>query len=167
VPLVCSSVCSPMPDDLRSPIKHHLVPHWIDPEQGLRRLYSLMIKRDLFGTVRLMRKWAGSAQTGRNWSRCSPMSLTLARCWRQSPGPSGRGIPGSVMPIAWPSKRAPAVPNGRSGPNPVGAKSKVPVKFDVSAMSKAPLWHSDTHGAMFYPAELPHVALSGYGVAGS
>jgi hypothetical protein len=54
---VCSSVCSPMPDDLRSPIKHHLVPHRIDPEQGLRRFYSLMIKRDLFGTVRLMRKW--------------------------------------------------------------------------------------------------------------
>jgi predicted DNA-binding WGR domain protein len=57
VPPVCSSVCSPMPDDLRSPIKHHLVPHRIDPEQGLRRFYSLMIKRDLFGTVCLMRNW--------------------------------------------------------------------------------------------------------------
>ena len=46
-----------MPDDLRSPIKHHLVVHRIDPEQGIRRFYSLMIERDLFGTVRLVRNW--------------------------------------------------------------------------------------------------------------
>jgi hypothetical protein len=38
-----------MPDELRSPIKHHLVLHRIDPEQGVRRFYSLMIERDLFG----------------------------------------------------------------------------------------------------------------------
>ncbi len=43
-----------MPDELRSPIKHHLVLHRIDPEQGIRRFYSLMIERDLFGTVRLV-----------------------------------------------------------------------------------------------------------------
>ena len=46
-----------MPDDLRSPIKHHLVLHRIDAEQGIRRFYSLMIERDLFGTVRLVRNW--------------------------------------------------------------------------------------------------------------
>ena len=46
-----------MPDELRSPIKHHLVLHRIDPEQGIRRFYSLMIERDLFGTVRLVRNW--------------------------------------------------------------------------------------------------------------
>ncbi|MGF9758000.1 hypothetical protein AAII07_22635, partial [Microvirga sp. 0TCS3.31] len=44
-----------MPDELRSPIKHHVVLHLIDPEQGIRRFYSLMIERDLFGTVRLVR----------------------------------------------------------------------------------------------------------------
>ena len=54
-----------MPDDLRSPIKHHLVLHRIDPEQGIWRFYSLMIERDLFGTVRLVRNW------GRIGSRCS------------------------------------------------------------------------------------------------
>jgi hypothetical protein len=32
-----------MPDDIRSPIKRHLVLHRIDPEQGMRRFYSLMI----------------------------------------------------------------------------------------------------------------------------
>jgi predicted DNA-binding WGR domain protein len=46
-----------VPDELRSPIKHHLVLHRIDPEQGIRRFYSLMIERDLFGTVRLVRNW--------------------------------------------------------------------------------------------------------------
>jgi predicted DNA-binding WGR domain protein len=46
-----------MPDELRSPIKHRLVLHRIDPEQGIRRFYSLMIERDLFGTVRLVRNW--------------------------------------------------------------------------------------------------------------
>jgi predicted DNA-binding WGR domain protein len=46
-----------MPDELRSPSKHHLVLHRIDPEQGVRRFYSLMIERDLFGTVCLVCNW--------------------------------------------------------------------------------------------------------------
>ena len=29
--------------------------HRVEPEQGIRRFYSLMIERDLFGTVRLVR----------------------------------------------------------------------------------------------------------------
>ena len=41
-----------MPDDLRSPIKHHLVLHRRDPGQGIACFYSLMIERHLFGTVR-------------------------------------------------------------------------------------------------------------------
>ncbi len=45
-----------MHDELRSPIKHHLVLHRIDPD-GQRRIYSLMIERDLFGTVRLVCRW--------------------------------------------------------------------------------------------------------------
>jgi hypothetical protein len=43
-----------MPDELRSPIKHHLVLHRIDPERRVARFYSLMIERDLFGTIRLV-----------------------------------------------------------------------------------------------------------------
>ena len=53
-----------MPDDLRSPIKHHLVLHRIDPEQGIRHFYSLMIERDLLGTVRLVRNWGRIGTTG-------------------------------------------------------------------------------------------------------
>ena len=46
-----------MPDGLPSPIKHHLVLHKRDPEWRMARFYSLMIERDLFGTVRLVRNW--------------------------------------------------------------------------------------------------------------
>jgi predicted DNA-binding WGR domain protein len=46
-----------MPDELRSPIKHHLVLHKRDPKRRVARFYSLMIERDLFGTVRLVRNW--------------------------------------------------------------------------------------------------------------
>jgi predicted DNA-binding WGR domain protein len=53
-----------MPDELRSPIKHHLVLHRIDPEQRVRRFYSLMIERDLFGTIRLVRNWGRIGTNG-------------------------------------------------------------------------------------------------------
>jgi predicted DNA-binding WGR domain protein len=53
-----------MPDELRSPIKHHLVLHRIDSVQGVRRFYSLMIERDLFGTVRLVRNWGRIGTNG-------------------------------------------------------------------------------------------------------
>jgi predicted DNA-binding WGR domain protein len=53
-----------MPDELRSPIKHHLVLHQFDPEQGIRRFYSLMIERDLFGTIRLVRNWGRIGTNG-------------------------------------------------------------------------------------------------------
>ncbi len=53
-----------MPDELRSPIKHHLVLHRIDPEQGIRRFYSLMIEHDLFGTIRLVRNWGRIGTNG-------------------------------------------------------------------------------------------------------
>jgi predicted DNA-binding WGR domain protein len=51
-------------DDRRSPIKHRLVLRRIDPEQGVRRFYSLMIERDLFGTVRLVRNWGRIGTNG-------------------------------------------------------------------------------------------------------
>jgi predicted DNA-binding WGR domain protein len=53
-----------MPDELLSPIKHHLVLHRIDPEQGIRRFYSLTIERDLFGTVRPVHNWGRIGTNG-------------------------------------------------------------------------------------------------------
>jgi len=44
-----------MQDDTHSPVQYHLVLHRIEPEQDIRRFYSLMIERDLFGTIRLVR----------------------------------------------------------------------------------------------------------------
>jgi predicted DNA-binding WGR domain protein len=43
--------------DEHSPIQHHLVLHRINPEQRVRRFYSLMIERDLFGPIQLVRNW--------------------------------------------------------------------------------------------------------------
>ena len=53
-----------MPDELRSPIKHHLVLHKRDPERRVARFYSLMIERDLFGVVRLVRCWGRIGTNG-------------------------------------------------------------------------------------------------------
>ena len=41
--------------DARSPIRHHLVLYRRDPEQGRARFFSLIIERDLLGTIRLVR----------------------------------------------------------------------------------------------------------------
>jgi hypothetical protein len=65
--------------------------HRIDPEQGVRRFYSLMIERDLFGTIRLVRNWGGLAPTGRSWSRCSRPQSRRVRRWRPLAGRSGGG----------------------------------------------------------------------------
>jgi predicted DNA-binding WGR domain protein len=53
-----------MPDELRSPINRHLVLHRVEPDQGIRRFYSLVIERDLFGTIRLVRNWGRIGTTG-------------------------------------------------------------------------------------------------------
>jgi predicted DNA-binding WGR domain protein len=45
-----------------------LVLHRIDPEQGVRRFYSLMIERDLFGTIRLVRNWGRIGAKGQEKS---------------------------------------------------------------------------------------------------
>jgi hypothetical protein len=75
--------------DARSPIQHHLVLHHRDLEQSIRRFYSLMIERDLFGTIRLVRNWGRIAPTGRSWWRCSRPRPRRARPWKLSPRPSG------------------------------------------------------------------------------
>jgi predicted DNA-binding WGR domain protein len=52
-----------MPDE-RSPVRHHLVLHRINPEQRVARFYALMIERDLFGTIRLVRNWGRIGTNG-------------------------------------------------------------------------------------------------------
>jgi predicted DNA-binding WGR domain protein len=50
--------------DERSPIQHPLVLHRIDPDQRVARFYRLLIERDLFGTVRLVRNWGRIGTNG-------------------------------------------------------------------------------------------------------
>jgi hypothetical protein len=45
--------------DTRSPVQHALVLHKVDPDHGVARFYSLRVERDLFGTIRLVRKITG------------------------------------------------------------------------------------------------------------
>jgi hypothetical protein len=45
--------------DTRSPVQHALVLHKVDPDRGVARFYSLLIERDLFGTIWLVRKITG------------------------------------------------------------------------------------------------------------
>ncbi len=54
-----------MPDELRSPIKHSLVLHRHDPERDVARFYSLLIEKDLFGRVVLVRFWGRIGTNGR------------------------------------------------------------------------------------------------------
>ncbi len=60
-----------MPDEFRSPVKHHLVLHRRDPEQRIARFYSLMIERDLFGRVVLVRNWGRIGTNGQERHRLS------------------------------------------------------------------------------------------------
>jgi predicted DNA-binding WGR domain protein len=57
-----------VPDEL-PPIKHHPVLHRIDREQGIRRFYGLMIERDLFRTVRLVRNWGRFGSNGQELAK--------------------------------------------------------------------------------------------------
>ena len=45
-----------MPDK-RSPIRRAVILRRVDPELRMARFYALMIERDLFGEVRLVRAW--------------------------------------------------------------------------------------------------------------
>jgi predicted DNA-binding WGR domain protein len=45
-----------MPDPV-STIQHTLMLRRVDPDAGMARYYALVIERDLFGNVRLVRQW--------------------------------------------------------------------------------------------------------------
>jgi predicted DNA-binding WGR domain protein len=53
-----------MPDD-RSPVRRAVILRRIEPELNVARFYSLMVERDLFGTVRLVRNWGRIGTRGR------------------------------------------------------------------------------------------------------
>ena len=64
-----------MPDHL-SPIQWTVMLRRIDPEHGMARFYSLMIERNLFGTVRLVRHWGRiGAMQGRELAQDFPTEV--------------------------------------------------------------------------------------------
>ena len=65
--------------DARSPIRHHLVLYRRDPEQGRARFFSLMIERDLFGTIRLVRNWGYVGTKGQEKVDIYPDEAAAAR----------------------------------------------------------------------------------------
>jgi len=52
-----------------------------DPEQGRARFFSLMIERDLFGTIRLVRNWDPSGSKGQEKSDIFPSEVETARAF--------------------------------------------------------------------------------------
>ena len=81
-----------MPDE-RSPIQHYLVLHRREPERGVARFYSLVIERDLFGTIRLVRNWGRIGTNGQELVEVYASEVEAGRRWRLWPGRSaGVGI---------------------------------------------------------------------------
>ena len=75
--------------DKRSPVQHALVLHRIEPDRGIARFYSLLIERDLFGTIRLVRNWGRIGTTAASWRRCSRPRSRPGRRLKRWPRRSG------------------------------------------------------------------------------
>jgi predicted DNA-binding WGR domain protein len=65
--------------DARSPIRHQLVLYRRALEQGRARYFSLMIERDLFGTIRLVRNWDLIGSKGKEEVGIFPSEAEAAR----------------------------------------------------------------------------------------
>ncbi len=76
--------------DARSPIRHHLVLYRRDLEQGRARFFSLMIERDLFGTIRLVRNWEAVGSKGQEKVDIYPNEAAAAGRLKAGLKPSGR-----------------------------------------------------------------------------
>jgi predicted DNA-binding WGR domain protein len=64
--------------------------HRRDPEQGRARFFSLMIERDLFGTIRLVRNWGPVGSKGQERSDILPSEVEAARAlegWNETQRP--------------------------------------------------------------------------------
>jgi hypothetical protein len=73
---------STIPDELRSPIKHHVLLLRIDREQDIRRFYSLTIERNLLRTARLVRNWGSTGPVRTTRCVSLPPQEGCCRCTR-------------------------------------------------------------------------------------
>jgi len=65
-------------DEEVSTIRHVLVLRRIEPERNLVRFYALMIERDLFGHIVLVRRWGRIGTRGRERMDPYPDETTAA-----------------------------------------------------------------------------------------
>ena len=65
-------------DEEVSTIQHVLVLRRIEPERNLVRFYALMIERDLFGHIVLVRRWGRIGTRGRECMDPYPDETTAA-----------------------------------------------------------------------------------------
>ncbi len=65
-------------DEERSRIQHVLVLHRVDAETNVHRFYALMIERDLFGRVVLVRRWGRIRTRGRERMDPHPDEMAAA-----------------------------------------------------------------------------------------
>ena len=59
-------------DEDRSPICHATILRRVDPARNAARFYALMIERDLFGRVVLVRHWGRIGRRGRERAEAHP-----------------------------------------------------------------------------------------------
>jgi predicted DNA-binding WGR domain protein len=64
-------------DEEHSPIQHVLVLRRMEPERNVARFYALMIERDLFGRIVLVRRWGGSGAEGASGLSHTPTRMRL------------------------------------------------------------------------------------------
>ena len=73
-----------------STIRHVLVLRRIEPERNLVRFYALMIERDLFGRVALVRRWDRIGTCGRERMDPYPDETTAAEALAKLAAPKRR-----------------------------------------------------------------------------
>jgi hypothetical protein len=71
-----------------------LVLRWIEPNRGVERFYSVLIERELFGTIRLVRNWGRIGTNGRELVECSTASVRSGWRLKRWLGRSGSGAIG-------------------------------------------------------------------------
>ena len=77
-------------DEEVSTIRHVLVLRRVDAETNAHRFYALMIKRDLFGRVALVRRWGRIGTCGRECMDPYPDETTAAEALAKLAAPKRR-----------------------------------------------------------------------------
>ena len=79
-----------MPDK-RSPIRRAVILRRVDPELRIAQFYSLMIERDLFGEVRLVRAWGSLRELAKRLDGPGEIEARGSRKVKTQPDPDGPG----------------------------------------------------------------------------